>query len=375
MRILYVTDGIAPYVIGGMQTVARRHIEWLATAGHEVFAIVPERPPIPPSALPATLIPIPWRKRTLWDAVNPWRYVHDLETYGRAVAGRVGELRPDVIYSEGPLVSALLDRPRHDRIPIVFHPHGLEAFQDMGAMDGNLKCLPLRHIVARHARCADIVISQGGRIDDLLVHRIGASRDRIRRLSNTATGGIGAVALRENRNPRNRFLFVGRDEPRKGLSNLIGAIAKVPNASLDVVGVPHVRGSSSGNMTFHGEIRNPEALRIFYRNADFLVVPSFAEGMPTVILEAFAEGLPVIATDVGAVAGAVIEGRTGFLVRRGDEGGLIDAMRNAIALSDEDYRAMSIACRVAMESDFSSERVRSAFLEIIAEATALGKAN
>ena len=135
-----------------------------------------------------------------------------------------------------------------------------------------------------------------------------------------------------------------------------------------MVSIFPANGPRPANVTFHGEVRAPELLARFYREADFLVVPSFAEGMPTVILEAFAQGLPVIASDDSAVAGAVVEGRTGFLVRPGDVAGLIAAMRKAVALSDADYRAMSSACLAAIASEFSPDSVRTAFLGIVDEA-------
>ena len=373
MRILYVTDGIAPYVIGGMQTIARRHIEWLAQAGHDVFAAVPERPLVPAGALPATLVPIPWRKRGLRDRINPWRYVHDLRAYGHGVAGLIDEIRPDVVYSEGPLVDALLDRPRADHAPIVFHPHGLETFQDLGAAASDLKTLPLKGIVARHARRADIVISQGGSLDDLLVRLIGAPPGRLRRLFNTAVSG------------RRRTPHTSATAAPPG-SSLSGAMNRGKVCPYSSRRCPRSPGHRSRSWASHALTpRLPLMLRFTAKSAtrkssqEFIVRPTSSSfrALPRACrrssLEAFAHGVPVIASDVGAVASAVIEGRTGFLVRPGDVSGLAGAMRRAAALSDDEYRAMSAASRAAMEGEFSPARVRSAFLGIVDEAAALGR--
>lgn len=60
--------------------------------------------------------------------------------------------------------------------------------------------------------------------------------------------------------------------------------------------------------------------------SDLLVLPSYTEGLPLVILEAMAAGLPVITTPVGGIPEVVIHQETGFLVPVED----IQALGNAI---------------------------------------------
>jgi glycosyltransferase involved in cell wall biosynthesis len=52
--------------------------------------------------------------------------------------------------------------------------------------------------------------------------------------------------------------------------------------------------------------------------SDILVHPSYAEGLPLVVLEAFGCGTAVVATNVNGTPEAVIHGETGFLVDPGD---------------------------------------------------------
>jgi len=53
----------------------------------------------------------------------------------------------------------------------------------------------------------------------------------------------------------------------------------------------------------------PQPVHLIYAELDVVVLTSFSEGQPLVILEAYAAGLPVIATDVGACR-EMIEGRS-----------------------------------------------------------------
>jgi glycosyltransferase involved in cell wall biosynthesis len=63
---------------------------------------------------------------------------------------------------------------------------------------------------------------------------------------------------------------------------------------------------------------------------DMLVLPSYAENLPMVILEAFAHGVPVISTPVGAIPEVVIPERNGLLVDPGDVPALAAAIRRLI---------------------------------------------
>jgi glycosyltransferase involved in cell wall biosynthesis len=54
-------------------------------------------------------------------------------------------------------------------------------------------------------------------------------------------------------------------------------------------------------VTYHGAVTEKSELTKIMDRCDVLIVPSYAEGMPNVILEGMARGLAIAATDVGAV--------------------------------------------------------------------------
>jgi glycosyltransferase involved in cell wall biosynthesis len=80
----------------------------------------------------------------------------------------------------------------------------------------------------------------------------------------------------------------------------------------------------------------PEEVPPYLQAADFLVLPSYSEGMPQAILEAMNCGLPVVATRVGGVPEAVLEGETGLLVDARNAEQLRAAMERMIR--DEPFR-------------------------------------
>lgn len=356
-RILYVTDGFAPFVVGGMQTYARRQIETLVAAGWEVISIS-SRGDVP-ADLPWRNIVLPWPARSGLGRFSPWRYVNDLRQFSRRVTPLIDDVAPDIVYAEGPLIDDYLSRP--DRpAPAIFNPHGLEMFQPKGSLIDDLKSLPLRGIVADHALRSDATIClSGGQLMNILRDRTGMSEARIAVVANAAPHP--AATIRTGQSGEHRFLFVGRDEPRKALPLLLRAFRALDGARLDVVGAT---GTAPG-VHFHGEVRDPARVREAYVQADFLVVPSHAEGMPTVILEAFAMGLPVIATDVGASAAMVLPGKTGFLIPRADGRALRAAMREAMALPSAAYSAMSHNCLEMARNRFSADSARDALLALL----------
>jgi len=80
----------------------------------------------------------------------------------------------------------------------------------------------------------------------------------------------------------------------------------------------------SDRVRFLGE-KNKSEVAQFMREADFLVLPSFYESMPCVILEAFACGLPVLATEVGGIP-EIVNVERGILVEPGNLEQLIKAV-------------------------------------------------
>lgn len=118
--------------------------------------------------------------------------------------------------------------------------------------------------------------------------------------------------------------YVGSIEERKGFRELCEAISIITATNKYkikfLVGGVEKLGSlvrrislKSNNVEFIGFIPN-EDLPQFYNNVKLLVLPSYSEGLPNVVLEAMACGTPVLATSVGAIPNVIRDGETGFIL-------------------------------------------------------------
>lgn len=140
---------------------------------------------------------------------------------------------------------------------------------------------------------------------------------------------------------------IGRFAEQKGQLLLIEAMAEVARRGVDIklvlIGDGELRPAMERAISHAGLGRQIEltgwldedAVRREIAAAHALVLPSFAEGLPMVIMEAMASARPVIATWIAGVPELMQDGKTGWLVPAGDVPSLVDAMI-ALATAPED---------------------------------------
>ena len=92
-------------------------------------------------------------------------------------------------------------------------------------------------------------------------------------------------------------------------------------------------------------------------DAQAMVLPSFAEGLPVVIMEALALSRPVISTYIAGIPELIEDGVNGWLVPSGDVEALANAMRRALATPHDTLEAMGKdgAARVQAQHDAAKE--------------------
>lgn len=99
-----------------------------------------------------------------------------------------------------------------------------------------------------------------------------------------------------------------------------------------------------GQVEMTGALSNAE-VRTRILSARALVLPSFAEGLPVVLMEALALGRPVVTTYVAGIPELVSEGVCGWLVPAGDAGRLSQAIKDCLKAPDAQILAMGQAGR------------------------------
>jgi glycosyltransferase involved in cell wall biosynthesis len=176
-----------------------------------------------------------------------------------------------------------------------------------------------------------------------------------------------------------RVVCVGRLVPDKGQSLLVDAIgllrARGVDARLELVGDgpdrahldAHVRELGLGDAVVLAGAVGQDTIRDHYAAADVFCLPSFAEGVPVVLMEAMAMGMPVVTTRIAGIGELVEDGISGVLVRPGRADLLADALQG---LTDpETRRRMGAAGRAMVVREFDVARSAAVLAGILRDRT------
>jgi glycosyltransferase involved in cell wall biosynthesis len=171
-----------------------------------------------------------------------------------------------------------------------------------------------------------------------------------------------------------RVLFLGNLSERKGVSDLLLALALpgLDTAKLEVtlagggdVGAYEAKARQLGIgsfVRFAGWSDQQQVARLMAR-ADVLVLPSYDEGLPLVILEALANGVAVVCSPVGEIPSVLTDGTNACFVQPGDVAGIAAGLRRV--LQDGELRAvLERNGRALYEQKFSIARFFSSVAHI-----------
>ncbi|BDG06325.1 glycosyltransferase family 4 protein [Anaeromyxobacter oryzae] len=348
---------------GGITAVAngvRSHLDLAARRGCEFDFFNTE---------PGERSPADAGKLTAGNLVNALRMAARLRAEQRGK-------RFDVVYVSSSVRWALLKDllaiqliGRRPRCRVVLHVHFAEATKilfDVPLLD--------RLVVEAMRRSVDDVVFLSGRTRDEFV-RIGLPGARTHVVHNFHEVRFGPDALRRKvararAKDRLELLFMGSLDRRKGILDLLAALVRLGDApvKLHVCGRPNEAGIDEAlasplaalgdRVAMHGYVSGAAKAELL-ENADVLVLPSYGEGLPMVLLEAMATGCAVVTTPVGAIPELVVDGDGGLLVAPGDPARLAAAIRTLV--DDREKLAAMMETNHAAAARFTSER----FMEAI----------
>jgi colanic acid/amylovoran biosynthesis glycosyltransferase len=180
-----------------------------------------------------------------------------------------------------------------------------------------------------------------------------------------------------------RFISVGRLSRSKAQPMLIEAVARLVQEGrkfeVILIGSGELREYLERSIAQRGighvlklvGVKSGEDVRRELINARALLLPSFGEGLPVVIMEAFALSRPAITTQIAGIPELVVDGHNGWLIPAGNLERLVEAMRQVLDAPVERLRQMGAAGRSAVleKHDAAHEAAKLARLFIAASET------
>lgn len=231
--------------------------------------------------------------------------------------------------------SAVIVMCRALGLPVVLHLHAAQLHHFYRALPRPLQALT-RWVFSLPASC--VVLGNAAR--RFVVDELGVSEDRVEIVINGVPEPTEA-----RRKPLaggvQHILFVGNLSERKGVSDLLQALALpgFDRTRLEVViaGGGDVEAYQAkarqlgvdSFVQFAGWSDQRQVAQLMAR-ADILVLPSYDEGLPLVILEALANGVAVVCSPVGEIPSVLTDGVNACFVQPGDLPGIAAGLQKVL---------------------------------------------
>lgn len=366
MKILFLTDGVFPFSIGGMQKHSTNLIKSLGELGHEVTVA---------HCVYGRELPLDEEVNRLFNSENikvngfvfpngmgfPGHYILKSYQYSKQLFQYYKNSLDDfdVIYAQGFTAWCFLKQRKQFKVKVIVNLHGLEMYQKAYSLKEQIGKILLKIPAEYILKNTDFVQSLGGKLNDILkpfdlknpVFECGI--------------GIEENWKLQNEKPNNKvlnFIFIGRHEKRKGIDILNKVLSnKFLNSykyKFHFVGpIPKEKQLNNEHLHYYGSISNEDELKAVFAKCDVLVLPSLSEGMPTVILEAMAQGLAVLATDVGAVS-QLVGKENGLIIKPENEYQLMDALIDFIKKDTKELDEMKSNSSLKVEAYYWKKQVK-----------------
>jgi glycosyltransferase involved in cell wall biosynthesis len=178
-----------------------------------------------------------------------------------------------------------------------------------------------------------------------------------------------------------RLVCIGRLAEQKGQLLLVEAARRLWHKGLRfelvLIGSGPMAGEIEALVRAHGLAEcvslvgnvTSDRLRKELLLARGLVLPSFAEGLPMVIMEAMALGRPVLSTYIAGIPELLDHGKNGWLVPAGSVNALEGAMEGLLSLPFAELARMGKAARASAMALHSADRQALELAEVFAQSS------
>ncbi len=343
MRVALITDGIWPYVIGGMQKHSFYLAKYLAKQHINVDLLHYNNSELNINDLDCfTEEEKKYIRSIVLQFPKPLRfpghYIYASYKYSELAYNSIkADLHKyDFIYTKGFSGWKLINTKHRGEIEcckIGVKFHGYEMFQTAPDLKSKVQQYLLRPSVKKLTLQADTVFSYGGKITEI-IKSLGVDSSKIIEIPSGVEKELVSESIAAHPGSKIKFVFLGRYERRKGIVELNEVLKKLISEQASFIcefigPIPDSEKIIHPDIIYYGEIRDAQKIRYILQQSDVLLCPSWSEGFPNVILEGMASGLAIIATDVGAVS-AMVSCANGWLIEPGRPDLLEEAIKKAI---------------------------------------------
>ena len=220
-------------------------------------------------------------------------------------------------------------------IPVVLHLHAAQLHHFYRALP-----LPLQRLTRWVFSLPASVVVLGAAARRFVIEELYVPAQRVEIIINGVPRPTLPRQAPADGAPR-RVLFLGNLSERKGVSDLLNALA-LPDFDASRLQVMLAGGGDiagyqakaaalglADRVTFEGWCDQQKVAQLMAQ-ADVLVLPSYDEGLPLVILEALAQGVAVVCTPVGEIPAVLSDGVNACFVEPGDVRGIAAALQKLL---------------------------------------------
>ena len=384
MRILLVTDGISPFVMGGMQRHSFFVCKWLVKNGINVtlYHCVHEGDELIENKDLIELFSFNNEESTLLSSKCfnfpsaeklPGHYLRRSRRYSQMLYEHwEAENQPvDFIFCKGFTALAFIKAKKKGRkIPFIGSKlHGLNMYQKAANYKTYFQSKMLQLLSNGVIAHSDVSFSYGGKITTKLLD-LGVDKRKILEIPTGIERSWLIDTIPKVKNSVKVFSFVGRYDRVKGLPELYLAIQEVEKDFLGKIifrfagPIPEAEQLKSDLVEYVGQISDSNEMKSFLDKTDVLLCPSWSEGMPNVILEAMARSCAIIATDTGAVS-ELVNSKNGLLLASPEPKGIQAAIVHLANLNQQELETLQVESVHKIRNDFLWEDIAKQLTEKI----------